>query len=149
MSRASRATPSLRRGSPRLPAGSSAFRTTRHARPSLDRYSLWSSRLLSLGSGHYGLAPRPGGGRATLPHDRFPHRPDPRRLAPTRPRLLRCPHHDPDGGGTMSDSLNRRDFVVTSALAGAGLAFPARLRGHPPAVHTRRARPVVIASANG
>lgn len=49
----------------------------------------------------------------------------------------------------MSTSLNRRDFVVTSALAGAGLAFPANLQGRPPAVLRRRARPIVISAANG
>ncbi|MGH7574909.1 MAG: N(4)-(beta-N-acetylglucosaminyl)-L-asparaginase [Longimicrobiales bacterium] len=57
----------------------------------------------------------------------------------------------------MTQDLTRRDFVVTGALAGAALAVPKALAGTPsgskapaaPAVVIRRARPVVIASANG
>jgi N4-(beta-N-acetylglucosaminyl)-L-asparaginase len=47
--------------------------------------------------------------------------------------------------------LSRRDFVVGTAIAGAGLALPgnARSASAAPAVIVRRARPVVIASANG
>ena len=48
----------------------------------------------------------------------------------------------------MGAEMNRREFVVAGALAGAGLASPATLAGAP-AVHVRRARPIVIASANG
>ena len=51
---------------------------------------------------------------------------------------------------TVSDSLNRRDFVRTGALAGAALVVPASTLQGAPAVHSRRqARPVVIASSNG
>src|SRR5687767_13266074 len=49
----------------------------------------------------------------------------------------------------MSEHLDRREFVRAGALAGAALAFPANLAGHPPAMITRTASPVVIASANG
>ncbi|HUF51770.1 MAG TPA: N(4)-(beta-N-acetylglucosaminyl)-L-asparaginase [Longimicrobiales bacterium] len=49
----------------------------------------------------------------------------------------------------MSDALNRRDFVKTTALAGAGLAVPGIAHGAPAVIRSRRARPVVIASANG
>ena len=49
----------------------------------------------------------------------------------------------------MSGTLNRREFVVTGALAGAGLVFPANLQGRAPSVIRRRALPLVIASANG
>lgn len=55
----------------------------------------------------------------------------------------------------MSESLNRRDFVKTTALAGAGLAIPSISNGphatsDAPAVMTRGAvRPVVISSDNG
>jgi N4-(beta-N-acetylglucosaminyl)-L-asparaginase len=50
----------------------------------------------------------------------------------------------------MGDSLNRRDFVAASALAGAALAFPENLLGQAPAVRrSTAAKPVVIASANG
>ena len=48
----------------------------------------------------------------------------------------------------MGTEMNRREFVVAGALAGASLAAPTTLAGAP-AVHVRRARPVVIASANG
>src|SRR5690606_5105865 len=58
-------------------------------------------------------------------------------------------------GGIMVD-ISRRDFVVAGALAGVGLSKPATALAAPqttlagtPAVHVRRARPVVIASANG
>jgi N4-(beta-N-acetylglucosaminyl)-L-asparaginase len=47
----------------------------------------------------------------------------------------------------MSHEISRRDFVVAGALAGASLSLPAVARGAP--VVTRRARPIVIASANG
>jgi N4-(beta-N-acetylglucosaminyl)-L-asparaginase len=50
----------------------------------------------------------------------------------------------------MSDSLNRREFVVAGTLAGAGLAFPQSLLGQAPAIiRSTAAKPVVIASANG
>ena len=50
----------------------------------------------------------------------------------------------------MSEHLDRRDFVRTSAFAGAALAFPANLAGRAPAVlRAHAAKPVVIASANG
>ena len=48
----------------------------------------------------------------------------------------------------MPHHLSRRDFVIAGALAGASVALPASATGAP-AVVTRRARPVVIASANG
>ncbi|MCI0436921.1 MAG: N(4)-(beta-N-acetylglucosaminyl)-L-asparaginase [Gemmatimonadetes bacterium] len=48
----------------------------------------------------------------------------------------------------MSDSIDRREFVVTGALAAAALATPGKAAGAP-AVIVRRARPVVIASSNG
>jgi N4-(beta-N-acetylglucosaminyl)-L-asparaginase len=44
--------------------------------------------------------------------------------------------------------ISRRDFVVTGAMAGAALTLPEALQGAP-AVIVRRARPVVVASANG
>ncbi len=46
----------------------------------------------------------------------------------------------------MPTDLSRREFVVASALAGASLSLP---EAAAPAVITRRARPIVIASANG
>src|SRR5687768_4686615 len=50
----------------------------------------------------------------------------------------------------MSESLNRRDFITTSTVAGASLAFPLNLGAEAPAViRSRAAKPVVIASANG
>jgi N4-(beta-N-acetylglucosaminyl)-L-asparaginase len=59
----------------------------------------------------------------------------------------------------MSDTLDRREFVRTGALAGAAaaagaagasLGFPAALAGQAPAVlRGSAARPVVVASANG
>jgi N4-(beta-N-acetylglucosaminyl)-L-asparaginase len=50
----------------------------------------------------------------------------------------------------MTSAINRRDFVVNTTLAGAGLALPAGLAAGAPAVHrSRAAQPVVIASANG
>ena len=48
----------------------------------------------------------------------------------------------------MSKEMDRREFVVTSALAAAGLASPRTLDGAP-AVLIRRARPIVVAAANG
>ncbi len=48
----------------------------------------------------------------------------------------------------MSKEMDRRDFVVTGALAAAALAAP-RSAAAAPAVIARRVRPVVIASANG
>ena len=48
----------------------------------------------------------------------------------------------------MPQDLTRRDFVIAGALAGASAALPAAARGAP-AVLTRRARPIVISSANG
>jgi N4-(beta-N-acetylglucosaminyl)-L-asparaginase len=50
----------------------------------------------------------------------------------------------------MCQKLDRREFVLTGALAGASLAFPGSLAGQAPAVlRSRAARPVVVASANG
>jgi N4-(beta-N-acetylglucosaminyl)-L-asparaginase len=49
----------------------------------------------------------------------------------------------------MDKPINRREFVAAGAIAGAAVAVPARLRATSPAVHVRRAQPVVIASANG
>jgi N4-(beta-N-acetylglucosaminyl)-L-asparaginase len=55
----------------------------------------------------------------------------------------------------MSESLNRRDFVKTTALAGAGLAIPAGNNGPyatsavPSLMKRGAVRPVVIASDNG
>jgi N4-(beta-N-acetylglucosaminyl)-L-asparaginase len=48
----------------------------------------------------------------------------------------------------MKPEMNRREFVVAGAFASAALTAPGTLAGAP-AVHIRRARPVVIASANG
>ena len=48
----------------------------------------------------------------------------------------------------MKPDLNRREFVVASAFAGASLAAPRTLAGAP-AIHIRQSQPVVIASANG
>ena len=48
----------------------------------------------------------------------------------------------------MSNDLSRREFFVAGALAGASLSLPHPALGAP-AVLTRRARPVVISSANG
>jgi N4-(beta-N-acetylglucosaminyl)-L-asparaginase len=48
----------------------------------------------------------------------------------------------------MSHAVSRREFVVSSALAGASLSLPATVAGAPN-VRVRRARPIVIASANG
>jgi hypothetical protein len=48
----------------------------------------------------------------------------------------------------MGNGINRREFVTGAAAAGVFAAVPGLLRGAP-AVHTRRARPVVVASANG
>jgi N4-(beta-N-acetylglucosaminyl)-L-asparaginase len=48
----------------------------------------------------------------------------------------------------MSRDIDRREFVVSGAVAAAALAKPAHLAGAP-AVHLRRARPIVVASANG
>ena len=49
----------------------------------------------------------------------------------------------------MSDSLNRRDFVVTTALAGAALALPDAVVAAPAVRRPRAARPTVVASENG
>jgi N4-(beta-N-acetylglucosaminyl)-L-asparaginase len=50
----------------------------------------------------------------------------------------------------MSDPLNRRDFIVTTTLAGAGLALPTSTIADAPMIRrSHAARPVVIASANG
>ena len=49
----------------------------------------------------------------------------------------------------MSEALNRREFVVTTALAGAGLALPSVATAAPAVLRSGRARPVVVASANG
>ncbi len=50
----------------------------------------------------------------------------------------------------MSESMNRRDFVVTTTLAGAGLALPGSLVAEAPFVkRSTAAQPVVIASTNG
>jgi N4-(beta-N-acetylglucosaminyl)-L-asparaginase len=48
----------------------------------------------------------------------------------------------------MPQDLSRRDFVLAGALAGASAALPAAASGAP-AVLRRRARPIVISSANG
>jgi N4-(beta-N-acetylglucosaminyl)-L-asparaginase len=48
----------------------------------------------------------------------------------------------------MDRNMNRRDFVAGAAAAGLAAALPTPLMGAP-AVHVRRARPVVVASANG
>ena len=48
----------------------------------------------------------------------------------------------------MPHHLTRRDFVIASALAGASVALPGAATGAP-AVITRRARPIVVSSANG
>jgi N4-(beta-N-acetylglucosaminyl)-L-asparaginase len=49
----------------------------------------------------------------------------------------------------MAEHLNRREFVIAGAAAGAGLAIPAVLEGAPYVQRSQRVRPVVIASANG
>jgi len=49
----------------------------------------------------------------------------------------------------MFESLNRRDFVISTALAGAGLALPQTALGAPNIIRSRAAKPVVIASGNG
>jgi N4-(beta-N-acetylglucosaminyl)-L-asparaginase len=64
----------------------------------------------------------------------------------------------------MSDTLDRREFVIAGAVAAAGLGLPVPARAEPavpgqaaaartspgaPAVITRAARPVVVASSNG
>ncbi len=50
----------------------------------------------------------------------------------------------------MSDTLNRREFMVAGTLAGASLAFPQNLLGQPPAVlRSAVAKPVIISSSNG
>jgi N4-(beta-N-acetylglucosaminyl)-L-asparaginase len=48
----------------------------------------------------------------------------------------------------MSRGIDRREFVVSGALAAAALARPGGVAAAP-AVHIRRARPIVVASANG
>jgi N4-(beta-N-acetylglucosaminyl)-L-asparaginase len=48
----------------------------------------------------------------------------------------------------MGSQINRRDFVMGTAAAGLAAALPASLMGAP-AIRLRRARPVVVASANG
>lgn len=48
----------------------------------------------------------------------------------------------------MTEHISRRDFVVGGALVGASLSLPAPTAGAP-AVVVRRARPIVISSANG
>ena len=48
----------------------------------------------------------------------------------------------------MSRDIDRREFVVSGTLAAAALARPSGVAGAP-AIHRRRALPVVIASANG
>jgi N4-(beta-N-acetylglucosaminyl)-L-asparaginase len=49
---------------------------------------------------------------------------------------------------SMSRDIDRREFVVSGTLAAAALARPSGVAGAP-AIHRRRALPVVIASANG
>src|SRR5262245_59302527 len=49
----------------------------------------------------------------------------------------------------MSDSMNRRDFVVTTTLAGAGLTLPHDVIGAPFVKRSSAAQPVVISSDNG
>ena len=50
----------------------------------------------------------------------------------------------------MKKKLDRREFVRTGAIAGLAVAAPRPLLGSAPAVQDgERARPVVIASANG
>ncbi len=52
----------------------------------------------------------------------------------------------------MSDSVSRRDFLGTAALAAAGTAFPESLHAAPPAPWVRRSRAarfVAVASTNG
>ena len=50
----------------------------------------------------------------------------------------------------MGKKVNRRDFVLTSAAAGLGVAAPRSLLAQAPTVLTRSSvRPVVVASANG
>ncbi len=48
----------------------------------------------------------------------------------------------------MTNDMNRREFVVASAIASASLSLPEAVTGAP-AIIVRRARPIVIASANG
>lgn len=48
----------------------------------------------------------------------------------------------------MSQEISRREFVVASALAGASMSLPEAAAGAP-AVIVRRARPIVVSSANG
>jgi N4-(beta-N-acetylglucosaminyl)-L-asparaginase len=48
----------------------------------------------------------------------------------------------------MSRDIDRREFVVSGTLAAAALARPSGAAGAP-AIHRRRALPIVIASANG
>lgn len=48
----------------------------------------------------------------------------------------------------MSHPVSRREFVVSSTLAGAALSLPTPVLGAPD-VLVRRARPIVISSANG
>ncbi|HUF76125.1 MAG TPA: N(4)-(beta-N-acetylglucosaminyl)-L-asparaginase [Longimicrobiales bacterium] len=48
----------------------------------------------------------------------------------------------------MPHDLTRRDFVIAGAIAGASAALPTAASGAP-AVLRRRARPIVISSANG
>lgn len=50
----------------------------------------------------------------------------------------------------MTQKINRRDFVLTSAAAGISMTIPAKTYGEAPAVITRSAAiPMVIASGNG
>jgi N4-(beta-N-acetylglucosaminyl)-L-asparaginase len=50
----------------------------------------------------------------------------------------------------MTEKINRRDFVVTGAVAGLSLAVPAAATAQAPAVITRPAvKPLVISSGNG
>ena len=48
----------------------------------------------------------------------------------------------------MANSMDRREFVVASAMAAAGLAAPTALEAAPNVI-IRRARPIVVAAANG
>jgi N4-(beta-N-acetylglucosaminyl)-L-asparaginase len=49
----------------------------------------------------------------------------------------------------MSDTLNRREFIVTGTIAGASLGLPNTLSGAPFVRRSHAAKPVIIASANG
>lgn len=49
----------------------------------------------------------------------------------------------------MPQNITRRDFIRTGTALAATTLLPGIAAGQTPAVHTRRARPVVIASGNG